>query len=132
MKHEKIDTLPTDTAYLHFDAVRIHEDKVQVDYELVLPLKEVDCRGTFDHRGRTSRPKSHRHVWLDTLNNRRLPLGRTSVGTTNESYPFSLFDGSIDLPFRDGAHCSFDNEKLKGLPVIYSIGGVHYLLTGER
>jgi hypothetical protein len=132
MKYTTIDKLPTDRAYLHFEAARISDQSVQVDYELVLPLGKVDCRGTFDHKGRKTRPKSHRTIWLDALNNRRIPLGRTMIGTGNKSYPF--YDhpssaGEIDLPFRDGAHCFWDNEKLGGLPVIYSRGDDHWMLA---
>lgn len=134
MKYETIEKLPTDRAYLHFEATRTASDKVQVDYELVLPLGEVDCRGTFNHSGRKNRPKSHRMVWLDTLNNRRIPLGRTGIGTENKNYPF--YDhpsraGEMDLPFRDGAHQAWDNQKLGGLPVIYSRGNEHWLLTSS-
>ena len=107
MKYTPIEKPPTDRAYLHFEATRTSSNEVQVDYELVLPLREADCRGTFDHRGRKTRPKSHRTIWLDSQNNRRIPLGRTKVGTENKSYPFHdhpAWAGEIDLPFRDGAH----------------------------
>jgi len=132
MKSTPLATLPTDKAYLHFEATRIGEEKVQVDYELVIPLDEVDCRGTFDHKGAVKRPASHRVVWLDRLNSKRIPLGRTAVGTGNGNYPFSRFPGEddeIDLPFRDGAHCQWDNDKLGGLPIIYTTSGRHWLLT---
>lgn len=131
MKHTLLESLPTDRAYLHFEAVRVEPEQVQVDYELVIPLGEVDCRGTFDHKG-SKRPKSHRVVWLDKQNNKRIPLGRTMVGASNPNYPFSRFDGEIDLPFRDGVHSSWDNEKLGGLPLIYSTGGKHYTLIRPK
>lgn len=132
MKYTAIDKLPTDRAYLHFEATRVSSGSVQVDYELMLPLGEVDCRGTFDRSGRKTRPKNFNLVWLDIRNNRRIPLGRTAIGTSRESYPF--YDhpdsaGYIDLPFRDGAHSHWDNEKLGGLPVIYSMGDQHWTLT---
>ena len=131
MKYTPVESLPTDRAYLHFDAVQ-WTDGVQVDYELVLPLPETDCRGTFDHKGRKERPKGHKMVWLDSLNNKRIPLGRTKVGSTNPRYPFLTFDGHLDLPFRDGAHCQWDNERLGGLKLFYTINGKHYLLTREE
>lgn len=120
-------SLPTDRAYLHFECVHLHGDQFQVDYELVLPLRKVDCRGTWDHKGRKTRPKTRRHVWLDTANNRRLPLGRTTVGSANPSYP--ILDSTLTLPFRDGVHSSWDNEKLGGLPVIYTREGKHWTVT---
>lgn len=132
MDHTPIEKLPTDRAFLHFEAVRETPDRIQVDYELVIPLKEADCRGTFDHKGRKTRPKNHRHVWLDEQNNRRIPMGRTNVGSTNPDYPFSMFDGSLDIPFRDGAHQYWDNEMLGGLPVIYSKDGNHWVLTPKN
>jgi hypothetical protein len=129
MKASPITHLPKG-AYLHFDAVRNHETEVQVDYELVLPLNEVDCRGIFDHKPAKHRPKSFKAVWLDAKNNKRIPLGRVCIGTSNPTYPF--FGGDepeLQLPFRDGAHCQWDNEKLGGLPLVYSIGDKHWLLT---
>lgn len=131
MNATPIDSLPVDKAYLHFDATRIHSEEVQVDYELVLPLPALDCRGTHDHKG-SSRPKSHRRIWLDKKNNKRIPLGRTMVGTSNANYPFNNFrPEDIDLPFRDGAHASWDNERLGGLQLIYTMGDKHWLLTRE-
>lgn len=130
MKYSELALLPTDRAYLHFEATPVR-DGIQVDYELVLPLGEVDCRGTFDHKGKM-RPKNHRIVWLDKANNKRIPMGRTNVGTTSDNYPFNSWNrDEIDLPFRDGAHCSWDNEKLGGLQIIYTANGKHYLLRKE-
>lgn len=131
MKHTKVESLPSDRAFLHFDAAHAGEQKFQVDYELVIPLEEVDCRGTWDHRGRKTRPKNHRIVWLDTLNRRRIPLGRTIIGTNSKTYPFSDFDGSIELPFRDWAHAHWDDQKLGGLRLFYSFGGEYWELTKE-
>jgi hypothetical protein len=127
MKYQPIPAPPVDKAYLHFESTRTDPNNVQVDYELVIPLTETDCRGTWDHRG-GKRPKSHRRIWLDKKNNRHIPLGRTNVGTSNQDYPFSLRDGVIDLPFRDGAHCLWDNEKLGGLDIVYSTSNGHWLL----
>lgn len=127
MKHTKIESYPK-TAFLHFEAVQVGHE-YQVDYELVLPLEETDCRGTWDHKGRKSRPKSHRMIWLDTDNHRRIPLGRTKAGTHKADYPF--WGNEIELPFRDGAHCMWDNEKLGGLPIIYSVRGEIYRLEKE-
>lgn len=130
MKYESISAPPVGRAYLRFQATPTHEG-VQVDYDLVVPLKEVDCRGTFDHKG-TRRPKNHRLVWLDKENNKVIPMGRTCVGTTNANYPFNVaWPDKIDLPFRDGAHSSWDNEKLGGLDVIYCAAGKHYKLIPE-
>ena len=128
MKYAPLEKLPTDKAYLHFDALRISDEEVQVDYELVIPLGEVDCRGTFDHRGRKERPENFRHVWLDSDNNKRLPLGRTRIGASRNNYPISAHTGEIDLPFRDGVHSAWDNAKLGGLQIIYSVDGKHYTL----
>jgi len=128
MKYSSLEKLPTDRAYLHFEAVRVEPEQVQVDYELVIPLGELDCRGTYDHKG-TVRPKSHRMVWLDKQNNKRIPLGRTMIGTGRKDYPFdSRWPGEIDMPFRDGAHARWDNEKLGGLSLIYTVGDKHYTL----
>lgn len=130
MKYEKLESLPTDKAFLHFEVCRLGVEEFQVDYELVIPLTEADCRGTFDHKGAVKRPKSWRMVWLDKANNKRLPLGRCKVGTGNQLYPFSHWDKTqIDLPFRDGAHSGWDNERLGGLPLIYTTtDGQHYRL----
>jgi hypothetical protein len=125
MTHTQVESIPR-VARLQFEAVEVYAENWQVDYELILPLGEVDCRGTYDHEGRKTRPKSHRHVWLDKDNNRHIPMGRTKVGTSNPNYPFN--GNKIDLPFRDGAHCSWDNEKLN-LPIYYTVGGNSYLLT---
>lgn len=135
MKYTRIDRLPSDTAYLHFEATWTSGSEVQVDYELVIPLGEVDCRGTFDHRGRKTRPKSYRMIWLDSRNNRRIPLGRTKVSTGNKIYPFHEHPscaGEIELPFRDGAHQAWDNEKLGGLPVIYTRASEHWQLDNTK
>lgn len=135
MKASPIDKLPNNRAFLHFEAVRTSPENVQVDYEMVLPLGNVDCRGTFDHKGRKSRPVSHRIVWLDQNNNRHIPLGRTKVGTSNQDYPFfrgKPLEEFIDLPFRDGAHCLWDNEKLGNLEVFYSMGPRVWKLTNDN
>ncbi len=133
MKYASLAALPT-TAYLHFDANRVSDNEVQVDYELVIPLEGADCRGIFDRKGRKTRPKSHRIIWLDAVNSKRIPLGRTKVGTSNLSYPFnsgSAWEGHIDIPFRDGAHCWWDNQKLGNLPLVYTKDGLHYTLIVE-
>lgn len=127
MKATKIESLPTDKAYQLFTCKRVAAEEIQVNYELVIPMGEVDCRGTFDHKGRATSPASHRLCWLDKKNNTHLPLGRTKIGTRNKRYPFSVYDKpedgpQIDLPFRDGAHCSWDNEKLGGIGVYYDTG----------
>lgn len=135
MKTEQIASIPLNRAWLQFCATRIGPEKIQVDYELCLPLNEVDCRGTFDHKVKGLRPKSHNRVWLDKNNVRHFPLGRTGVGSTNPDYPFSRHnnpaDGpQIDLPFRDGAHCGWDNAKL-GLEIYYRLGAIIYHLIPE-
>lgn len=131
MKATQIKTLPTSRAFLHFEAVLSHGENWQVDYELVVPLQETDCRGTWDRDGRKTRPKNHRIIWLDKDNNRRIPMGRTHVGCSNRDYPFFRTEDRIDLPFRDGAHCQWDNDALGGLEVFYSKGGKHWKLTKE-
>jgi hypothetical protein len=104
---------------------------MQTDYDLCVPLGEVDCRGTFDHKG-TKRPKSHRIVWLDKDNIKHLPMGRTMIGTTNRDYPFDFLDKDhINLPFRDGAHASWDNERLGGLPMFFKTPSVIFELLPE-
>lgn len=129
MKFLEISALPTDKAYLHFEATRIDHEQVQVDYELVIPLMDVDSRGTWDHKGRKTRPISHKIVWLDQGNNKRIPLGRTIVGTNNETYPFDSFHkDEIELPFRDGAHISWDAEKFSDIGMFYSMNGKYYKL----
>ncbi len=115
--------LPKDRAYLHFEAKRL-TNRVQVDYELVLPLGALDMRGTHDHASR-GRPENYEEIWLDSENNKRFPLGRTEIGTSCSDFP-----GDIELPFRDNAHAQWDNEKFgNSLPVIYTVGETHYLVT---
>ncbi len=133
MKASPINSIPRDKAWLQFQAKRTGPEEVQVDYEMVLPLGEVDCRGTFDHKGRKTRPTSWRMVWLDADNNKRIPFGRSIIGTSNQHYPFYKPDerGEINLPFRDGAHSGWDNDKL-GLQLYYiTTDGRIYLLTPE-
>ncbi len=127
MKATAVKSLPKDKAYLLFSCILNGHDQ-QVDYDLVIPLGEADCRGTFDQKG-IKRPKSHRIVWLDAENNRRIPMGRTMVRTKSENYPFNRFDDGIDLPFRDGAHASWDNERLGGLGLYYQTPSGIYKLT---
>lgn len=124
--------LPKDKAFLHFECVRTGHEEYQVDYELVLPLEEADCRGTFDHKG-VNRPKSHRITWLDKENRKRLPLGRTNVGCSSPNYPFSRFDtNDIELPFRDGAHCQWDGERLGNPELYYTVNGKSYKLRPRQ
>lgn len=130
MKQTAIDSMPRE-ARLQFECVKTGTENYQVDYELVLPLDKVDCRGTFNHKARKTRPKSHRHIWLDSDNCMRIPLGRTKVGSSNPIYPFSPQCGTIDLPFRDGAHAGWDNQKLN-LKLYYLVSGKTYLLEKEK
>lgn len=122
MKYAKVESIPTEQAWLQFTSRRTGTEEVQVDYELVLPLTQYDCRGVFDDKGASQSPKSHRVVWLDKNNCKRLPLGRTNVGTRNKKYPFSQYCDEIDVPFRDGAHALWDSERLGGLKTYYVVG----------
>jgi len=45
----------------------------------------------------------------------RATLGGTNVGSSRSSMVYE--DGTIDTPFRDGAHAKWDSEILGGLPV---------------
>ena len=114
MTTTKIDTIPDaqTKARLEFTYEHTGPEEVLVRYELVLPLNEFDCRGTFDHKPAKAEPKSHRRMYLSKSNCLRMPLGLTRVGTSNANYPFSSFDGSIELPFRDGVHRCWDQDKL--------------------
>ena len=79
-------------------------------YDLVNPLGEVDCRGTFDIKPQ-KRPKSFRMVWLDKDNCQRIPMGRTMVtGCRPGTHMWP--DGTLYIPFRDGAHMGWDAERL--------------------
>ncbi len=82
------------------------------NYELVIPLGEVDCRGTFDRKPAKRRPISFRMVWLDADNCQRVPMGRTKVTCGRAKGTMTWPDGNIDTPFRDGAHILWDHEKL--------------------
>lgn len=80
------------------------------NYDLVLPLGEVDCRGTFDQKAQ-KRPKAHYRVWLDKDNCKRIPLGRT--GSSGKARHTQLWpDGHMNTPFRDGVHIGWDAEQL--------------------
>ncbi len=81
------------------------------NYELVLPLDKLDCRGTFDNEPAKQRPECHKTVWLDADNCKRMPLGRTEV-TGGKGNSKVRPDGNIDTPFRDGAHIQWDSDKL--------------------
>ena len=63
------------------------------DYELVLPLRELDMR---------------RKNGSDVL---RVSLGGTEVHTGNPIFPIEV-DGSVAIPFRDGAHVKWDAQVL--------------------
>lgn len=80
------------------------------NYDLVIPLGEVDCRGTFDQKPQR-RPKSPRVVWLDADNCRRIPMGRTVSTGRRQTRVWP--DGTLDIPFHDGAHIQWDSERLK-------------------
>jgi hypothetical protein len=82
-------------------------DNWTCNYDLVIPLQEVDCRGTFDHKA-NKRPKSHRIAWLDSDNCRRLPMGRTLVGTSHSP---KWDSETLYIPFRDGAHIQWDHKE---------------------
>ena len=113
-------------ARLEFIAEVIDDHNVHVRYELVLPLDEVDCRGTWDHKAAKTPPKHHRMIYLTKANDLRIPLGGTMIGTGGaRAYPRIRDDGHIDLPFRDGAHCSWDHDKLN-LPIYMRGRGLPY------
>lgn len=103
------------------------EGRWTCNYDLVLPLGEVDCRGTFDQKPAKKRPKSHRMVWLDADNCKRIPLGRTEStgGRATRVWP----DGNIDTPFRDGAHMAWDAEKLGLRKFVISGDEIRELIT---
>lgn len=133
MKATPINTIMRSKAWLQFHATRISAGEIQVDYELILPLEETDIRGTFDNRAQ-KRPESFRSAWLDKDNRRHLPLGRSIIGTSNSIYPFNRYnEGEIDLPFRDGAHSYWDNEKL-GLELYYitTDGAIYHLMPDNN
>ena len=87
------------------------ENRWTCNYDLVLPLDRLDCRGTFDNKPEKQRPESHRVVWLDADNCKRIPLGRTEITGGKGNSKVSA-DGHIDTPFRDGAHIQWDSDKL--------------------
>jgi hypothetical protein len=132
MKFEKVESLPTNKAWLQFTAVRKDAGNVRVYYELILPLRELDCRGTFDNEGFEGPPDEHGMVWLDKSNRRHLPLGGTVVGTGNLKYPFNdYYPDQIDLPYRDGAHSGWDSQALGDMPRYYVTSDAIYLLKPE-
>lgn len=133
MKTAKIDSIPDERtkARLEFTCEQTGPEEFTVNYEMVLPLEEADCRGTFDHKASKQRPKNFRMRQLTPDNCFRFQLGGTKVGTSNQQYPFSnLYPDGINLPFRDGAHAGWDRAKL-GLEIYYRTPTAIYHLTPE-
>ena len=117
-------------AYLLFTYLPIGGHSWLVFYELVLPLEELDIRGTFENPSVESpgdAPDS-RTVYLAKDNSMRLPLGRTEV-TAYEGYP--MRGENISLPFRDGAHAQWDRERLGGLAVYAKTPTALYAISSE-
>ena len=131
MKYRKIDGFLPTKAFLLFEMkVKIREN-FRLIMNLFFLLENFDIRGTRDHKPSKHRPVSYKIRWLDQQNCLHFPLGRTIIETARPNYPFQE-DGEIDLPFRNGAHCRWDNERLGNLDVFYRIGlDVFELIKGE-
>jgi hypothetical protein len=81
--------------------------KSECVYSLVIPLDELDVRRT-DVQGNPTE--------------KFLEIGRTKRDCNNDTSPI-LCDGSVDTPFRDGAHAQWDKKALGGqLPIVAICG----------
>ncbi len=120
MKTTCIDSIPNAAtkARLEFSCSRVSAEEWLVRYELVMPFGEVDCRGTFDQKPAKKAPADWRKTYLSADNCLHIPLGMSRIGTSSETYPFYR-DGELNLPFRDGAHSSWDQEKFNGIAIYY-------------
>ena len=79
-------------------------------YSLVLPLGDYDVRAENEDGKRVR-------------NETKAEIGRTRVSGGKDEPP--IWDGVVDLPFRDGAHAFFDSEALGGhIPVVAVCGKV--------
>lgn len=72
-------------------------------YELLIPVQKFDIRNE-SGRGYIA-----------------LPIGITQVGS--ERGPV-LRDGTLDAPFRDGAHAKWDSDRLGGIPIFTVYGSL--------
>ena len=132
MKATAIQNIPTgrSRAYLLFTYLPIDRESWRVLYELVLPLRELDIRGTFGNAAVDSPEDTPngRTVYLAKDNSMRLPLGRTEV-TAYPGYP--MRGENISIPFRDGAHAQWDGQRLGGLAVYAKTPTALYALSEE-
>lgn len=84
-------------------------------YSLVIPLTEFDIRRE-DENGVKVRSE-----W-------KVEIGRTNVIGGRRDHPPIWDDGTIDTPFRDGAHAKFDSEVLGGLPIVAVCGDTFHIV----
>lgn len=75
-------------------------------YELLIPVREHDIRNE-SNRGYIP-----------------VPIGKTNVHTGHERGPV-MQDGTLDAPFRDGAHAKWDSDRLGGMPIFVVYGELH-------
>jgi len=84
-------------------------------YSLVIPLREFDIR---------RENEDGESVFTEKF----IEIGRTDVRGYRAGPPIHE-DGTIDTPFRDGAHARFDNEALGGhLPIVAVCGDAWQIL----
>lgn len=80
-------------------------------YSLVLPLREFDIRRENEDGEAVYSEKT-------------IEIGRTEVRGYRDGPPI-FEDGTVETPFRDGAHARLDNEALGGqLPIVAVCGDV--------
>lgn len=114
----RVDSVVMPCPRLEFEWVKTGETWHKRDciYSLVLPLGEYDIR-----RENGDGEKVRNEI--------KAELGRTSV-TGGKDGPPIWKDGTVESPFRDGAHAKFDNEALGGhLPIVSVCGDVFSIRT---
>lgn len=109
----RVDAVVIPCPRLEFEWIKTGESWANREciYSLVLPLGEYDIRRE-DGEGNKVRSET------------KAQLGRTKV-TGGKDTPPIWEDGTVDTPFRDGAHAKFDNKALGGhLPIVSICGDV--------
>ena len=103
--------MPCPRLELEWHKIEYNWYKRECVYSLVLPLREYDVRKE-NEGGEIVRTEI------------KSELGRTTVSGGNGKPPI-WDDGTVDMPYRDGAHAFFDQEALGlHIPVVAVCGDV--------
>lgn len=103
VRDDSVRSLPSPRLQLRWD-----DDGRVCHYELIIPLREHDCRRDVAESGFMA-----------------IPLGRTETSGGDGG---RVREGKVDTPYRDGSHILWDSEVL-GLPA-FAICGDHFTEVG--